>query len=96
MSLVPLVYANCVYRLACLNPRSNFLTSPVFFITGEAVMTVSKATELFLQFLVRHSLDIMNVNNRKSVKIEDLLIMCQCNKFRRQLEFLDDAFGPIQ
>ena len=68
----------------------------VLLSVGEAVMTVSKAAELFLQHLVRHSLDVMNENNRKSIKIEDLLIMCQCKKFRRQLEFLDDAFGPIQ
>ena len=67
----------------------------MIFCTGEAVITMSKAAELFLQYLVRHSLDIMNENNRKSIKMEDLLIMCQCNKFRRQLEFLDDAFGPI-
>ena len=63
---------------------------------GEAISAVSKSTELFLHYLVRNSLDIMNMNNRKMIKMEDLLIMSQCNKSRRQLEFLDDAFGPIQ
>jgi len=69
--------------------------SEVGNVSGEAVCAVGKATELFIQFLVRNTYDICQLNTRKSIKLEDMLVVTQCSKFRRKLEFLDDAFGPL-
>ncbi len=51
----------------------------------------SKATEIFIGLLVAASGEVAAANNRKTIKVDDILAAIDHNQHK--FEFLNDAFG---
>jgi histone H3/H4 len=55
------------------------------------VIATSKATELFIGELAAKAHQIAVANNRKTLKLEDIMAAARMNP--RQMEFLDECFS---
>ena len=55
------------------------------------MLASSKATELFLGELSSKAYQIAVANNRKTIKLEDIMAAARMNP--RQMEFLDECFS---
>eukprot|EP01036_Dinobryon_divergens_P025039 gene25039-33551_t len=67
------------------------LNDQVCNISAESVAATTKAAELFLLHFADAAAQIAAQNNRKTVKVDDLLLVIKSNQHK--YEFLNTAFG---
>ena len=60
----------------------------------ESSVAVSKATELFIELLVKRAYDVCQNHNKKTLRYEDILEAVDDEVNIDQFQFLQDAFGP--
>ena len=69
------------------------LNDEVHYISEEAVLIMSKATEQFATLLAEEARDVVIMNNKKIIKIEDIIEAIR--RKQDQFAFLNTAFtGP--
>jgi len=66
------------------------LNDEVTNVSAESIITTAKATELFIATIVEASRQVAIANNRKTIRVDDLLLVIEENQ--QSLEFLNTAF----
>jgi histone H3/H4 len=66
------------------------LNDEVQFISAESVLIMAKATELFSTLLAEDARDVVLINNKRTIKVEDMITAISRNQ--TQFEFLNTAF----
>ncbi len=85
MKVVSAVRLALLYDVSIINPR-----------VQESSVAVSKATELFIELLVKKAHEVCVAHNKKTLRYEDILEAIDDENNAEQFQFLQDAFGPAR